>query len=1009
MRSCPEETELVAFVDRSISATVAARLDAHLADCDSCRRLAFALASTPGEPSPRDEPIRIGRFEVVAEIGRGAMGQVYRALDPELGRSIAIKIRRHGTGFDSDGDERLRREAQALARLNHPNVVAVHETGRHHHATYVAMEYVDGVTLDRWLTTPRSPREIIELLAGAGRGLAAAHTVGLVHRDVKPGNIFVASTGHAKIGDFGLVRLDPSHPDTGRRMDGPVTVPDIAITLSVTGALLGTPAYMAPEQLRGELATERSDQFSFCVTLFEALCGARPFAGRTVEALSEAIGHGPVRDGLDRAPARIRGALLRGLALDPARRFPSMDALLAVLAPRPTTRRWIALGAGAGIAAVIATTVLAVGAADRCGEPDPQSLQTFGLERRLAILHAFASQDPRTIPEANTVGRMLEDYGRRWDAANESSCRATAHGGQSAELRDRQRGCLERRLRRADDLGQLLTMPSGTPALPDAARAAEALPDPEDCTRAETALADREPPPAGLAPLVTVLEQRVEHANNLHRLGRLAEAMQEIEPVVAAARSVRFSPLLARALLVQQLVSEGLERFAGLEDMLDEAAREAAKAQADELVARAWTNRIEVVGPQLGRIEDARRWIPVADAAILRAGDPPDVRAAFHSHVGFLRGKQGDYAEARRHLETALALTERAQPNATLAIAMAQHNLALVLYQIDPRNREAAARLHELALAAHRKAHGNLHRTVITMLNSLGWLFATAEPRRALTYLEEARALGEALLGPDSVLVAATLNSMATARSTLGDYTLAVELYRRIHAIVRSREGAAHVDVGYAAGNLGEALRKVGDAAGAVQAYRECVAILERAMGPRDLLVAQARSGLGGALQQAGDLAGATAAFQGALAIYEAGEAANGEQAAQARVELGLLLAITGAPTATPRALLERAYPILIEGEDRNYAVLARAAIVYCNAVEGRIDRARLKELEDLATTGLDPRTIAFIAYARARSAAGLRDLANAKALGEASRAGFAKLQMTPHRDAVARWLTRLR
>ena len=339
-----------------------------------------------------DHLTRIGRFQIIAPLGHGAMGHVYRAVDAELGRQVAIKLRYAGAGFDLDGDDRLRREAQALARLVHPNVVAVFELGRHEQTTYVAMEYVDGVPLDRWLASPRAPREVIDLLIGVGHGLAAAHAVGLVHRDVKPRNIFVSPGGVAKIGDFGLVRVSqgPAEPALPSR---PKTEPVAART--VAGSLVGTPTYMSPEQLRGEVATERSDQFSFCVTLFEALSGARPFVGHTIEELLAAIGRGPPRTALHAAPRRARAVLARGLALEPARRFGSMTELLAALA-RPTRR--IKLGVAMCAAAALAATAYVVARPETATEATPPHAHraTQIEDNHLRLLQAEASlhRDP---------------------------------------------------------------------------------------------------------------------------------------------------------------------------------------------------------------------------------------------------------------------------------------------------------------------------------------------------------------------------------------------------------------------------------------------------------------------------------------------------------------------------------------------------------------------------------------------------------------------------------------
>jgi serine/threonine protein kinase len=294
----------------------------------------------------------VGRYEIVKTLGQGGMGIVYLAYDPTLDRPVALKLLRPEL---RGAQARLLREGQSVARLAHPNVVRVFDVGTDHDDLFIAMEYVDGATLGRWLRAERrQPRAIFELFAAAGRGLAAAHAAGLVHRDFKPDNVLVGRDGRVVVTDFGLARLDADEalaadadPDAARAP----AKPWLTVTLTRTGSLMGTPAYMSPEQLRGEVADARSDQFGFCVAHWEALFGQRPFALPERASLDE------VRDAVDLgvvAPATptpkalgpAERALRRGLSLDPADRFPDMDALLAALEPPRTREAMVALAAG---------------------------------------------------------------------------------------------------------------------------------------------------------------------------------------------------------------------------------------------------------------------------------------------------------------------------------------------------------------------------------------------------------------------------------------------------------------------------------------------------------------------------------------------------------------------------------------------------------------------------------------------------------------------------------------
>ncbi|MCY1012760.1 serine/threonine-protein kinase [Nannocystis pusilla] len=296
------------------------------------RQVAASLFDEPHAPSA------IGRFQVLRVIGAGGMGVVYAARDPQLDRTVALKLLRPGQ-LGPLAQQRLLREAQAMARLQHPNVLAVFDAGIHAGQVWLAMEYEAGGTLGDWLrAAPRRWQEVVEVLTQAGRGLAAAHAAGLVHRDFKPANVLVGG-GRIRISDFGLARLgEDAIAEAERTVDEHAAA--LAEPMTRTGAVLGTPAYMAPEQLMGLQATARSDQFAFCVVLFEALHGHRPFRGETLAQLCEAFARKEMVTPTRAVPRALQAVLERGLQLEPEARFPSMDALLAALARASASRAW---------------------------------------------------------------------------------------------------------------------------------------------------------------------------------------------------------------------------------------------------------------------------------------------------------------------------------------------------------------------------------------------------------------------------------------------------------------------------------------------------------------------------------------------------------------------------------------------------------------------------------------------------------------------------------------------
>src|SRR6185503_11608427 len=291
----------------------------------------------------------VDRFVVDGVLGVGGMGVVYAARDPELGRRVALKLLREES---SDRRERLAREAQALARVAHPNVCAVYDIGTHDGRLFIAMELVEGQTLGRWARAQHRPwREVVAVFAAAARGLVAAHGAGVIHRDFKPDNVLVGDDGRVRVTDFGLASWVPEA--TPRSSDD-------AVDLTRTGALLGTPRYMAPEQHAGEPADERSDQWSFAAALHEALYGQLPFAGNTASELAEAKAAGrlaPVPPGR-RVPRWLERLVRRGLAVRRADRWPSMTAVVEALERRRARRHLAWAAALLGAAAVASTVVL---------------------------------------------------------------------------------------------------------------------------------------------------------------------------------------------------------------------------------------------------------------------------------------------------------------------------------------------------------------------------------------------------------------------------------------------------------------------------------------------------------------------------------------------------------------------------------------------------------------------------------------------------------------------------
>jgi predicted Ser/Thr protein kinase len=390
---------------------------------DELGRTATAAVSSATPAAPCEG--LVGRYRLERELGAGAMGVVHAAFDPDLERRIALKVLRVAAP-GTEAKDRLLREARAMARLAHPNVVTVHEVGTTNGRDFIAMELIQGETLADWLrASPRPPADIVAAFVAAGRGLAAAHAAGIVHRDFKPHNVLRSRDGRIVVTDFGLAReaeagvpvqLEATLP-LGHHSSTASGSPSSLSGITVTGSLLGTPAYMAPEQWSGGAVTPATDQFAYCVALWEALAGERPYRGPTLDDLRKQAALGPRALDTSKIPRRLRAILVRGLDPDPARRWPTMDALLARIV-RGERRGGVALAIVA--AAVLASVALVL--AMRAGQPG-----VVGPRCAAPVLDPAAVWSPAMAAKAATqraAVRQLDADLAAWTSARASACEA---------------------------------------------------------------------------------------------------------------------------------------------------------------------------------------------------------------------------------------------------------------------------------------------------------------------------------------------------------------------------------------------------------------------------------------------------------------------------------------------------------------------------------------------------------------------------------------------------------
>ncbi len=328
MSQCPDSEVFAAFLDGSLPEVQLQELHEHLDDCPDCTALVIALGQQRDEV---DLPEAIGRYQIRREIGAGGMGVVYEGYDPELDRAVAIKLLHPDRASDAGRVERMKREARLLASLSHPNIVSIYDVGTWQGQVFLTLEFVDGESLAQWLDGHDADwRRVVEIFLEAGKGIAAAHAAGVIHRDIKPDNILISGKGRVFVTDLGLARamrpgLDETRPPGERRAKTWNTLTD-------SHAVLGTPAFMAPEQYQGAEVDERTDVFAFCASLYRAVYRKPPFAGRTIFDLAGNICRGEVlAPPVGEAPAALFEVIRAGLDPDPEVRPASMQALEAAL------------------------------------------------------------------------------------------------------------------------------------------------------------------------------------------------------------------------------------------------------------------------------------------------------------------------------------------------------------------------------------------------------------------------------------------------------------------------------------------------------------------------------------------------------------------------------------------------------------------------------------------------------------------------------------------------------
>lgn len=903
------------------------------------------------------ESVTLGRFRLLETLGAGGMGVVYAAEDDKLKRVVALKVIRDDLLRTHPGERlRLLREARALARVSHPNVVQIHEVVDSDDKIFIVMEYVPGGTLQRWLrSAARSLAEIVAIFVAAGRGLAAAHRAGVVHRDFKPGNVLVSDEGRVCIVDFGLARgLQAStNPGDSDRMSGSITSPLLTYGLtdhSEPGSLAGTPGYMSPEHLVGREVDARSDQFSFCVTLFEALYGQRPFDH---EALRGAMLRGampplPTPAGR-RVPRSLRRLLKRGLARDPAQRYPSMEALLATLERRRSFV--LPLFLAAVVSTAVATGILASRdpvppAVQACPDPSDQLTGIWDPSIAAAVRHAFvATGQPFAEQVHADVTQVLDRYAREWITTYTEACEATAIlKVRSSDLLDRSMICLAHRRDALMRLGGLLR-DGGASTVAAAHELVHTLPAVATCSAPETVRRD---------PRLARKDTALSHARGQLEQARFLMVSSQNQPAIKLAQEV-FStsqdPVTrAEALLILgRIEAHRLNRNDPAVELLHQAYDLTLRAGDDDLVAAIWGELayVEVIGLQ--HADAARRSLGHAESALHRVGvGSPVIQADLIDIEGHILNLEGDPGGARARHHRALALREKhiapGHPK------LDESRLLLANNAVDNLEYEEAIGLFTALLAEQRRHLGDNHpQTALTAFNAALAYIDIGKHDTANDLLQRARAATMTTYGADSPLLASIDLALAQVEAARGELRPAIDRLRSALATFSSHFPPNHNERVMTLGLLANYHEQANDPKSAFETHLELLALHEDHGVELDMPVLL--SNMGEYLCKVGRCPEAFSYFHDLELRFERDPPADPAQLALPHAGLGLVYLEAGEHILA-RPLLEQALEILqtnpgAAATPYHIVVVARN-LARCLQKLGRAP-ARVRELRALA------------------------------------------------------------
>jgi len=887
--------------------------------------------------------VMVGRYRILEPLGRGGMSEVYAAYDPQLDRSVALKIMKHERGHEAHA--RLQREGRALARLGHRNVVVVHDVGVFDDELFVAMEHVKGESLARWMRAPeRTWQDVVAAFVQAADALVTAHAAGVIHRDFKPANVMVErDTERIVVLDFGLARLQ----------DGPTRGSDSGVPVSsanhdATHSAVGTLGYMAPELMDGDGASEATDQFAFCVALYEALYRTRPFHGRHAVELRTAMDAGvPSPDARGDVPRWVHELVLRGLAPDPAARHPSMQSLADALGRRNTgsgRATWWMAGGTVGVLG-LAAWVTADATADPCAAAGHAALERAWNDTRRTDARAsmLASQRAHASDTADRALARVDRFAATWSDASVDACRrresSPAAQGHAVQA------CLDRGLDHLEAAVAVLEDAAQSPSIADRALDLTlSLPPPLHCLD-EVAL-----PVGADRTRDDVVSKAIARSVAARVTGTPERASAEANAAVAA--SDEATPQLRVDALLER--SRVFDARADYDAALGDAASALSLATERELPRRQAIASLEMVrltGDRLRNGDEAGRWETLASATVGRLPPDPALEARRHWVFGTVRWRfdalesarehlraaeqgfasqdllreragaltelamvvdqQGDHGRARALLEEVLSLRQSLYGEGHPAIADTLADMAVV--EGRSANTQDALALGERALAIYEERVDPLHPHVATIVMNMGLEYRTqGRHDEALQAFGRAEAIRRQHFGPEHALVADVLNNQAPSLMALQRFDEARVSLLGTLKILEREHGPESAELLGALTNLGNLDVEEGDLGGALEHHTRGHEIALAKLGPEHPSVGIGAHNIGDLWVQRGQCDRARPYFERALAIFEVALGPDAPEVAYPLTALGRCTTEAGHPREAI-AMLERALEVRVD------------------------------------------------------------------------------------------------